>query len=139
MKVIEDRQILILEKKKNLVQDITNMVVQWVKYILWTSQIIIFTNLYALKYDFRLTNTINVRSKQLVLRLNEVCDQKQSTLNEKKIALDQLSRLTDHCIQFVTYALEKGSDVELLYSKKYNKICICEVHVCLFCLSLNIC
>lgn len=30
MKVIEDRQILILEKKKNLVQDITQMVVQWV-------------------------------------------------------------------------------------------------------------
>lgn len=28
MKVIEDRQILIMEKKKNLVQDITQMVVQ---------------------------------------------------------------------------------------------------------------
>jgi len=28
MKVIEDRQILILEKKKSLVQDITQMVVQ---------------------------------------------------------------------------------------------------------------
>lgn len=28
MKVIEDRQVLILEKKKNLVQDITQMVVQ---------------------------------------------------------------------------------------------------------------
>ncbi|XP_033218838.1 E3 ubiquitin-protein ligase TRIM33 isoform X2 [Belonocnema kinseyi] len=93
MKVIEDRQILILEKKKNLVQDITSMVVQ-------------------------LTNAINVRSKELVKRLNEVCDQKQKTLNEKKMALDQLSKLTDHCIQFVNYALEKGSDVELLYSKK---------------------
>ncbi|XP_051157508.1 E3 ubiquitin-protein ligase TRIM33-like isoform X2 [Leptopilina boulardi] len=93
MKVIEDRQVLILEKKKNLVQDITNMVVQ-------------------------LTNAINVRSKQLVMRLNEVCDQKQNTLNEKKTALDQLSKLTDHCIQFVSYALDKGSDVELLYSKK---------------------
>ena len=34
------------------------------------------------------------------------------------MALDQLSKLTDHCIQFVNYALEKGSDVELLYSKK---------------------
>ncbi|XP_076767124.1 E3 ubiquitin-protein ligase TRIM33 isoform X2 [Xylocopa sonorina] len=93
MKVIEDRQVLILEKKKNLVQDITQMVVQ-------------------------LTNTINTRGKQLVMRLNEVCDQKQNTLNEKKVALDQLSKLTDHCIQFVTHALKKGSDMELLYSKK---------------------
>ncbi|XP_015596878.1 E3 ubiquitin-protein ligase TRIM33 [Cephus cinctus] len=93
MKVIEDRQILILEKKKSLVQDITQMVVQ-------------------------LTNAINTRGKQLVMRLNEVCDQKQNTLNEKKVALDQLSKLTDHCIQFVTNALEKGSDMALLYSKK---------------------
>lgn len=53
------------------------------------------------------------------MRLNEVCDQKQNTLNEKKVALDQLSKLTDHCIQFVTHALKKGSDMELLYSKKY--------------------
>ncbi|XP_071645603.1 E3 ubiquitin-protein ligase TRIM33 isoform X1 [Temnothorax longispinosus] len=93
MKVIEDRQILIQEKKKTLVQDITQMVVQ-------------------------LTNAINTRGKQLVMRLNEVCDQKQNTLNEKKIALDQLSRLTDHCILFGTHALKKGSDMELLYSKK---------------------
>ncbi|XP_076664091.1 E3 ubiquitin-protein ligase TRIM33 [Andrena cerasifolii] len=93
MKVIEDRQVLILEKKKNLVQDITQMVVQ-------------------------LTNAINTRGKQLVMRLNEVCDQKQNTLNEKKVALDQLSKLTDHCIQFVSHALKKGSDMELLYSKK---------------------
>ncbi|XP_012537842.2 E3 ubiquitin-protein ligase TRIM33 isoform X2 [Monomorium pharaonis] len=93
MKVIEDRQVLILEKKKSLVQDITQMVVQ-------------------------LTNAINTRGKQLIMRLNEVCDQKQNTLNEKKIALDQLSRLTDHCILFGTHALKKGSDMELLYSKK---------------------
>lgn len=54
-----------------------------------------------------------------MMRLNEVCDQKQNTLNEKKVALDQLSKLTDHCIQFVSHALKKGSDMELLYSKKY--------------------
>lgn len=54
------------------------------------------------------------------MRLNEVCDQKQNTLNEKKVALDQLSKLTDHCIQFVNHALEKGSDMALLYSKKYD-------------------
>ncbi|XP_020293767.1 E3 ubiquitin-protein ligase TRIM33 isoform X2 [Pseudomyrmex gracilis] len=93
MKVIEDRQILILEKKKNLVQDITQMVVQ-------------------------LTNAINSRGKQLVMRLNEVCDQKQKTLKEKKVALNQLSKLTDHCILFGTHALKEGSDMELLYSKK---------------------
>lgn len=58
----------------------------------------------------------------MILRLNEVCDQKQNTLNEKKVALDQLSKLTDHCILFGSYALKKGSDMELLYSKKY--VCI---------------
>lgn len=67
----------------------------------------------------RLTNAINTRGKQLVMRLNEVCDQKQNTLNEKKVALDQLSKLTDHCILFGTHVLKKGSDMELLYSKKY--------------------
>lgn len=56
------------------------------------------------------------------MRLNEVCDQKQNTLNEKKVALDQLSRLTDHCILFGTHALKKGSDMELLYSKKYAEV-----------------
>lgn len=58
----------------------------------------------------------------MVMRLNEVCDQKQNTLNEKKVALDQLSRLTDHCILFGTHALKKGSDMELLYSKKYIEV-----------------
>ncbi|XP_001605295.1 E3 ubiquitin-protein ligase TRIM33 [Nasonia vitripennis] len=93
MKVIEDRQILISDKKTSLVQDITQMVMQ-------------------------LTNAVSSRGKQLILRLNEVCEQKQSTLNEKKVALDQLSKLTDHCIDFVNYALDKGTDMELLYSKK---------------------
>ncbi|EZA46840.1 hypothetical protein DMN91_008822 [Ooceraea biroi] len=93
MKVIEDRQVLISEKRKNLCQDITQTIIH-------------------------MTNTISARGKQLATRLSEVCDQKQNTLNEKKIALDQLSRLTDHCILFGNYALKKGSDMELLYSKK---------------------
>lgn len=63
------------------------------------------------------------------MRLNEVCDQKQNTLNEKKVALDQLSRLTDHCILFGTHALKKGSDMELLYSKKYTEIIDIYIHI----------
>lgn len=66
----------------------------------------------------RLTNTINVRGKQLVTKLTEVCDSKQKTLQEKKIALDQLSKMTDHCIEFTQHALDNGSDMALLYSKK---------------------
>ncbi|XP_039295155.1 E3 ubiquitin-protein ligase TRIM33 isoform X3 [Nilaparvata lugens] len=92
MKVIDDRQRLILEKRKELVNDITEMVV-------------------------KLTNTINTRGKQLVVRLNDVCDAKQQTLNEKKQALDQLSNLTDDCIEFVNNALDQGSDMALLASK----------------------
>lgn len=52
-------------------------------------------------------------------RLNEVCDNKQKTLNEKKIALEQLSQLTDHCIEFVQSALNKGSDMAILFSKRH--------------------
>lgn len=63
------------------------------------------------------------------MRLNEVCDQKQNTLSEKKVALDQLSRLTDHCILFGTHALKKGSDMELLYSKKYTEVIDIYIHL----------
>lgn len=47
MKVIDDRQTLIADKKKELVKEITHMVV-------------------------KITNTVNMRGKHLVLRLNEV-------------------------------------------------------------------
>ncbi|XP_044253927.1 E3 ubiquitin-protein ligase TRIM33 isoform X2 [Tribolium madens] len=93
MKVIDDRQNLIVDKKQALVKEITQLVV-------------------------KLTNTINVRGKQLVSKLTEVCDSKQKTLQEKKQALEQLSRMTDHCIEFTQHALDNGSDMALLYSKK---------------------
>ncbi|XP_060532404.1 E3 ubiquitin-protein ligase TRIM33 isoform X2 [Cylas formicarius] len=93
MKVIDDRQNLITEKKQSLVKEITQLVV-------------------------KLTNTINVRGKQLVAKLTEVCDSKQKTLQEKKLALQQLSKMTDHCIDFTQHALDTGSDMALLYSKK---------------------
>ncbi|KAJ2941124.1 hypothetical protein O0L34_g10359 [Tuta absoluta] len=92
MKVIRDRQHLIADKKKALVHEITQTVV-------------------------KLTNAINTRGKQLVLRLNEVCDTKLRTLNEKRDALTQLAAVTDHCVQFVQAALDGGSDTALLYSK----------------------
>lgn len=93
MKVIDDRQSLISEKKKELSKEITDLVV-------------------------KLTNAVNARGKQLVYRLNQVCDTKLQILNEKKDALQQLSGHTDHCIEFVTQALEKGSDSAVLFSKK---------------------
>nr|CAH7723760.1 unnamed protein product [Callosobruchus chinensis] len=93
MKVIDDRQNLITEKKHALVKEITQLVV-------------------------KLTNTINVRGKQLVSKLSEVCDSKHKTLHEKKQALEQLSKMTDHCISFTQYALDNGSDMALLYSKR---------------------
>ncbi|XP_050355270.1 E3 ubiquitin-protein ligase TRIM33 isoform X1 [Nymphalis io] len=93
MKVIRDRQALIADKKKALVHEITQTVV-------------------------KLTNAINTRGKQLVLRLNEVCDAKQRTLSEKKDALEQLAAITDHCVDFVNTALEQGSDTAVLHSKR---------------------
>ena len=63
-----------------------------------------------------MTNAINTRGKQLVLRLNEVCDAKQRTLNEKKEALEQLAAITDHCVGFVHAALD-GSDTAVLHAK----------------------
>ena len=47
-----------------------------------------------------------------------MCDTKLQVLNEKKEALQLLSGHTDHCIEFVQCALEKGSDSAVLYSKK---------------------
>ncbi|CAH2088414.1 unnamed protein product [Euphydryas editha] len=93
MKVIRDRQALIADKKKALVHEITQTVV-------------------------KLTNAINTRGKQLVLRLNEVCDGKQRTLSEKKDALEQLAAITDHCVDFVSAALDQGSDTAVLHSKR---------------------
>lgn len=66
----------------------------------------------------RITNTVNMRGKQLVHRLSEVCDGKLKVLNEKKEALQLLSNHTDHCIDFVQMALDKGSDSAVLFSKK---------------------
>ncbi|CAH0718870.1 unnamed protein product, partial [Brenthis ino] len=93
MKVIRDRQALIADKKRALVHDITQTVV-------------------------KLTNAVNTRGKQLVLRLNEVCDAKQRTLGEKKDALQQLAAITDHCVRFVGAALQHGSDTAVLHSKR---------------------
>ncbi|ENN72418.1 hypothetical protein HUJ04_009043 [Dendroctonus ponderosae] len=93
MKVIDDRQSLITEKKQALVKEITQLVV-------------------------KLTQTVSTRGKQLVGKLTEVCDSKQKTLQEKKLALEQLSKMTDHCIEFTQYALDHGNDMALLYSKK---------------------
>lgn len=93
MKVIDDRQALIAEKKKESISEIKNMVM-------------------------KVTNAINHRSKILVMRLNEVCDSKLRVLNEKKQALQHLSGHTDHCIDFVQNALDKGSDSAVLFSKK---------------------
>lgn len=92
-KVIDDRQQLISDKKKDLIKEITAMVV-------------------------KITNTVNMRGKQLVMRLNEVCDSKLKVLIEKKDALQLLSDNTDHCIEFMANALEKGSDYAILSSKK---------------------
>lgn len=59
-----------------------------------------------------------------MVRLNEVCDAKQKTLSEKKMALEQLSLVTDHCIDFVTNSVNKGSDMALLFSKRYVLMCV---------------
>lgn len=92
-KVIDDRQNMITDRKKDMIKDITDMVV-------------------------KITNTVNARGKQLAMRVNEVCDGKLKILTEKKDALQMLSDNTDHCIDFVANALEKGSDGAILYSKK---------------------
>lgn len=67
--------------------------------------------------SYRLTDAVTTRGKYLVSKLNEVCDSKQKTLNEKKIALEQLSLLTDHCIDFISSALDRGSDMAVLKTK----------------------
>jgi tripartite motif-containing protein 33 len=93
MKVIDDRQTLIAEKKTELSKEIHELV-------------------------SKLASAVSSRGKQLLFRLNQVCEHKLQVLNEKKDALQLLSGHTDHCINFVNNALENGSDGAVLYSKK---------------------
>lgn len=93
MKVIDDRQALISEKKTELSKEIHELVA-------------------------KLASAVSSRGKQLLFRLNQVCEHKLQVLNEKKEALQLLSGHTDHCINFVQNALENGSDTAVLYSKK---------------------
>lgn len=93
MKVIDDRQSLINEKKTELAKDIHDLVA-------------------------KLATAVSSRGKQLLFRLGQVCEHKLQVLNEKKEALQLLSGHTDHCINFVQNALENGSDTAVLYSKK---------------------
>lgn len=92
LKVIDERQILVNEKKKELVQEITSVVV-------------------------KITDAINLRGKQMVVKLNEVCDSKTKILLEKRETLQALWENVDHCMQFVGTAIDKGSDCALLHSK----------------------
>lgn len=91
--VIDDRQKMIGDKKSELIKEVTSMVV-------------------------KITNTVNMRGKLLIMRLNEVCDSKLKVLIEKKEHLQLLADHTDHCIEFMSGALEKGSDYAILSSKK---------------------
>jgi tripartite motif-containing protein 33 len=93
MKVIDDRQALIAEKKTELSKDIHDLVA-------------------------KLANAVSSRGKQLLFRLNQVCEHKLQVLSEKKDTLQQLNSHTDHCINFVQNVVENGSDTAVLYSKK---------------------
>ncbi|KAI4463544.1 transcription intermediary factor [Holotrichia oblita] len=62
---------------------------------------------------------ITEKKKALVLEITQLVVKLTNTINvREKIALDQLSKMTDHCIQFTQHALDNGSDMALLYSKK---------------------
>ncbi|KAM7363168.1 tripartite motif-containing protein bonus isoform 6-T6 [Cochliomyia hominivorax] len=93
MQVIAERQKVISDKKRELIKEITAMVVT-------------------------ITNTVNMRGKQLVMRLNEVCDGKLKLLVDKRDSLISLSDNTDYCIDFIANVLDKGSDYAILSSKK---------------------
>jgi tripartite motif-containing protein 33 len=93
MKVIDDRQALIAEKKTELSKDIHDLVA-------------------------KLANAVSSRGKQLLFRLNQVCEHKLQVLSEKKDTLQQLNSHTDHCINFVQNVVDNGSDTAVLYSKK---------------------
>uniref|UniRef100_T1GFT4 B box-type domain-containing protein n=1 Tax=Megaselia scalaris TaxID=36166 RepID=T1GFT4_MEGSC len=92
LKVIDERQVLVTDKKKELIKDITNIVV-------------------------KITDAVNVRGKQIATRVNEICDSKIKVLLEKRETLQALWENVDHCINFVEAAIDKGSDCALLHSR----------------------
>lgn len=93
MQVIDERQALIAEKKTELSKDIHDLVA-------------------------KLANAVSSRGKQLLFRLNQVCEHKLHVLGDKKETLSQINSHTDHCINFVENVLDNASDTAVLYSKK---------------------
>lgn len=93
MQVIDERQSLIAEKKTELSKDIHDLVA-------------------------KLANAVSSRGKQLLFRLNQVCEHKLTVLSDKKETLSQINSHTDHCINFVENVLENASDTAVLHSKK---------------------
>jgi hypothetical protein len=62
---------------------------------------------------FRFTYAFSTQIEELVSQLSEVSDAKWGTLDNKKAALEQLHSLTDNCIDFVSNAINTGSDMAL--------------------------
>ncbi len=61
---------------------------------------------------------VTTRGKCVMNDLNEICDTQQKTLNDKKSALERFLVFLDHCIEFVTLALDRGTDVAILKTKE---------------------
>lgn len=110
MKVIDDRHLSIMDKKALHTTEMSQVCVQIVEAVKSKLNILI--------ESLSEVNSIPCNWLKNKIVYFQACDAKQRTLTDKKKALENLSKLTDHCISFVTDALDKGSDLALLYSKK---------------------
>ncbi|XP_070562888.1 E3 ubiquitin-protein ligase TRIM33-like isoform X2 [Ptychodera flava] len=65
-----------------------------------------------------LINEVNRRAKRLLADLKETCAIKKKRLEVQAQEVQQLGKLLDHCMNFTTNTVLKGSNAALLYSKK---------------------
>ena len=71
-------------------------------------------------FALKVISEVNKRGKQLLEDLNSLCNAKKSQLEAKgKTVVDLLTRM-DYSLKFLEYAIDKGNNEVLLYSKKVN-------------------
>lgn len=61
---------------------------------------------------------INMRGRNILADLTAICSVKKAQLDQKSKEISTISSKLDHALKFTQFALDKGSDESILYTKK---------------------
>ena len=92
-KLIEDRNKEIQDLKVSVTQDIKTFALKCIK-------------------------EINQRGRNILADLTAICSVKKAQLDQKNKEITSISSKLDHALNFTQFALDKGSDEAILYTKK---------------------